>query len=58
MTTTSATFTLGGPADAGSTRLLTPARDGTNGAPCLGLAVLAAGTLWAGLGSALALLLA
>ena len=36
---------------------LTTARHVTNGAPCLGLAVLAAGLLWAGLGSTVALLL-
>jgi hypothetical protein len=39
-------------------RAVTTARDGTNGAPCLGLALLAAGALWAGLGSTVALLLA
>ena len=61
MTTTSPTLGFGHPgesAGAGPARLLTTARDAVNGAPCLGLAVLAAGALWAGLGSALALLLA
>ena len=33
-------------------------RERTNGAPCLGLALMAGGLAWAGLGSALALLLA
>jgi hypothetical protein len=37
-------------------RLTTPGETNA-GAPCLGLAILAAGALWAGLGSAVTLLL-
>jgi hypothetical protein len=45
------------PASAGLPNLTT-AREATNGAPCLGLAMLAAGTLWAGLGYTMAFLFA
>jgi hypothetical protein len=61
MATTSTTLGLGGPgrpAGARTVPLPVTSREGVNGAPCLGLAILAAGALWAALGSALALLLA
>ncbi len=54
---TASTSDLGTSAVPASLRRLTTARDVTNGAPCLGLAIMAAGALWAGLGSTLALLL-
>jgi hypothetical protein len=54
---TASTSDLGTSAVPASLRCLTTARDVTNGAPCLGLAIMAAGALWAGLGSTLALLL-
>ena len=42
---------------AGPTRSVCTPRELTNGAPCLGLTIAAAGMVWAGLGSALALLI-
>lgn len=45
-----------GPRDADETWAVTTTRDRTNGAPCLGVAVLAASALWLGLGSSLAFL--
>ena len=59
MTSTSSTVSikdLGALSIAAIAQRLTTARDVTNGAPCLGLAILAAGALWAGLGSTVALL--
>jgi hypothetical protein len=60
MTSSSSTVSpsdLGIPTVTTPARRVTTARDVTNGAPCLGLAIMAAGALWAGLGSTLALLL-
>ena len=42
---------------AGPTRSIGTPRELTNGAPCLGLTIAAAGMVWAGLGSALAFLI-
>jgi hypothetical protein len=45
------------PKAAGATWTITTTPEGTNGAPCLGLAVLAGSAIWLGLGSGLTLLL-
>jgi hypothetical protein len=53
-------LSLGGPAARrrpGPTRTLGTPREPTNGAPCLGLAVIAGGSAWTLLGSVLVLLL-
>ena len=53
-------FVLGTPAarsEPRASRALTTAREFTNGAPCLGVALGLACLLWAGIGSAVALVL-
>jgi hypothetical protein len=47
---------IGCPRVAGATWMMTTERECTNNAPCLGLALIAAVTLWLGLGSGVAFL--
>ncbi len=45
------------PGTAGATWTITTTRERTNGAPCLGMSVLAGSLIWLGLGSGLTFLL-